>query len=98
MSAIVALSIDATLSYRLHPSAALVEFVAGDDRIDVLARPGEIDVIEEVFRGDRFRVVTARPAEGAARSGVIFGERERHRVRLVFPMLDRVAQIPDARF
>ena len=34
----------------LHPSPALVELEAGDDGIDVPARPGEIDILPEGIR------------------------------------------------
>src|SRR2546423_3221057 len=78
----------------LHPPPALVEFVTRQDRIDVLARPGEIDLLEECFRRHRFRVVAPGPTQSSARAGVIFGEREWQRIRLVLPMLNRSAQIP----
>src|ERR1700750_2927850 len=75
--------------FRLHPSATLVEFVARDDRVDVLAGPGEIDVVEERSRGHGFGVFAACPTQGAAGTGVVFRERERHWVSLILPMLTR---------
>src|SRR5437588_12394395 len=82
----------------LHPAAVLVEFVAGDDRIDVLARPRKIDVRLESVWGDRLGIFAAGPALRAARAGVVFRERKRNWVGLVLPMLDRPPQIPRAGF
>src|SRR6188508_1100278 len=82
----------------LHSPAAFVELVARDDRLDVLARSGEIDVLKERSRGYRLGVIATGPAQGAARARIVLGEGKWHRIRLVLPMLDRAAAIPGPRF
>src|ERR1700730_16342106 len=72
-----------------HSAASFVKLVAGDDRFDVLARAGEIDVAEKILFGNRSILVAACPALSTAGAGIVFGERKGQWVRLSVPMFKR---------
>src|SRR5216117_2037624 len=79
-----------------HSPAALIELVAIDNRLDVLARSGKIDVLQELFHRYIGNIVTAAPSLGATGAGVVLCQGERNRIGLKLPVFDRAMQIPRA--
>src|SRR5262249_52658465 len=79
-----------------HPATALIELVAIDNRLDVLARSGKIDVLKKLLHWYISCIVSAAPSPGPTGAGVVFRQRERKRIGLMFPVFDRAMQIPSA--
>src|SRR6476469_6377861 len=79
-----------------HPPSALIEFVAVDNRLDVSARCGEIDLLQKLpFRYLGFAVSTA-PAARTSGTGVVFRQSKRSWVGLMIPVFHGAMQIPGA--
>src|SRR5882757_6701862 len=80
-----------------HPPAALIKFVAVDNRLDVSARCGEIDLLKELaFRYLGNAVSTAPPASTSC-AGVVFRQGERSWIGLMIPVFHCSMEIPGAR-
>src|SRR6266540_440557 len=80
-----------------HPATALIELVAIDYRLDVLARSGKIDVLKKLLHWYIGDIVSAAPSLGATGDGVVLRQRKRERIGLMFPVFDCTMQIPTAR-
>src|SRR5258708_35313983 len=80
-----------------HPPAALIEFVAVDNRLDVSARCGEIDLLKKLAFRYLGNAVSTAPAPGTSGAGVVFRQSERSWIGLMVPVFHGPMQIPAAR-
>src|SRR3954447_20474391 len=81
-----------------HSAAPFVKVVPVDNRIDVLARAGEINVVQEIIAAHGQTGGPARPTLGATCSCVVLREGEWSWIVLVFPMLQGALEIPGTGF
>src|SRR3954470_24689747 len=80
-----------------HSPAALIEFVALDNRFDVSTRCGEIDLLQKLPFRYLSNAVSTGPTSGTRGAGVVFRQGERSWIALMVPMFHGSMQIPGAR-
>src|SRR6188768_3121113 len=80
-----------------HASAALIEFVAVDNRFDVSTRCGEIGLLQKLPFRYFSNAVSTGPTSGTSGAGVVFRQGERSWIGLMVPMFHGAMQIPGAR-